>query len=76
MDIDIIKESVIEYIEGIYALGINYLKSNKNIKLKNMLEELELIEDSIRNCKDKDILDNYKNMLNHLVNRIEGIINE
>lgn len=75
MNIDVIKESTIEYIENIYALSINYLKDNNNIELKNLLKELELIEDKIRMC-NVDELDNYKSILNHLINRIEGIINE
>lgn len=73
---DIIKESTIEYIENIYALSISYLKDNNNMELKNLLKELELIEDKIRLCDDEQILNNYKNILNQLINRIEGIINE
>jgi len=73
---DIIKETTIEYIENIYALSISYLKDNNNMELKNLLKELELIEDKIRLCDDEQILNNYKNILNQLINRIEGIINE
>ncbi|MBR6690235.1 MAG: hypothetical protein IKL65_02775 [Bacilli bacterium] len=76
MNIDITKESTIEYIESIYALSISYLKNNTNIELKNLLKELELIEDKIRICDDIEVLNNYKNILNSLIYRIEGIINE
>ena len=37
---------------------------------------LELIEDKIRICDDIEVLNNYKNILNSLIYRIEGIINE
>ena len=76
MNIDIIKEVTIEYIESEYALATNYLKNTNDIRLKNMLEELELIEDKIRFCNDINVLDNYKTMLDHLISRMEGIINE
>ena len=76
MNIDIIKETTIEYIENIYAMSINYLKNNNNVELKNLLKELELIEDKIRVCMDIEIINNYKSILRHLINRIEGIINE
>lgn len=76
MDIMVVKEATVEYIENIYALAINYLKNNKNIKLKNMLMELELIEDKIRLCEDIDSLENYKSLLESLIKGIEVIINE
>ena len=76
MNIDIIKEVTIEYIENEYALATNYLKTNSDMRLKNMLEELELLEDKIRVCDDINALDNYKTMLDHLISRMEGIINE
>ena len=76
MNIDILKETTIEYIENIYALSISYLKNKNNIELKNLLKELEFMEDNIRQCKDLDILDNYKSILDNLINRIEDIINE
>lgn len=76
MNIDILKETTIEYIENIYALSIGYLKNKNNIELKNLLKELEFIEDKIRLCGDFDILDNYKVILEQLIKRIEDIINE
>lgn len=76
MNIDILKETTIEYIENIYALSISYLKNKNNIELKNLLKELELIEDKIRLCEDSNILDNYKHISDNIINRIEGIINE
>ena len=76
MDIDITKEVTLEFIENIYALSVNYLKNKNNIELKNLLKELELIEDKIRECESIDLLDNYKNILDDLINKIEGIINE
>lgn len=76
MNIEIIKETTIEYIENIYALSSNYLKENNNVELKNLLKEIELIEDKIKVCDNIETLNNYKGVLNHLINRIEGIINE
>ncbi len=76
MDINLIKEVTLEYIENIYALSISYLKNNNNIELKNLLKELELMEDKIRECEDENLLNNYKNILDDLINKIEGIINE
>ncbi len=76
MDINLIKEITFEYIENIYALSISYLKNNNNVELKNLLKELELIEDKIRECEDENLLSNYKNILDDLINKIEGIINE
>ena len=57
-------------------ISISYLKNNNNVELKNLLKELELIEDKIRECEDENLLSNYKNILDDLINKIEGIINE
>lgn len=76
MDLNIVKEATIEYIENMYALGINYLKNVNNNQLNNLLEELELLEEKIKICNDISILDNYQTLLNHLINKIEVIINE
>ena len=70
MNIEIIKETTIEYIENIYALSSNYLKENNNVELKNLLKEIELIEDKIKVCDNIETLNNYKGVLNHLINRI------
>ena len=75
MNIDIIKESTIEYIENFYALSINYLKKYNNLQLKNLIEELEMLEDKIRISNELE-LNNYQIILNNLLNKIEGIINE
>ncbi len=76
MDIYTNKSNIIEYIENIYGLYTSYLKNKNNIKLKNMLKELELIENKIRLCDDIKLLDNYKVILNQLIGKIEDIINE
>lgn len=76
MDIYTNKSNIIEYIENIYGLATNYLENKNNIELKNLLKELELIENKIRLCNDIDLLDNYKIFMDQLVNRIEDIINE
>lgn len=73
---ELIKEITIEYIENIYALSVNYLKDNNNIELKYLLRELELIEDKIRECNDEDSLNNYRTVLEHLISRIEAVMNE
>lgn len=76
MNIDIIKEATIEHIENMYALSINYLNKNNNFELKNILKELEFIEDKIRICDDIDSFNKLKNVLDNLLNRIEVLINE
>ena len=76
MNLDIKKEVSIEYIENTYALASNYLKLNNNLELKHLLNELELIEDKIRLCKDIDLLKRYKVILKQLINKIEVIVNE
>lgn len=73
MNLEIKKEVSIEYIENIYALAINYLKNNNSLELRYLLDELELIEDKVRVCSD---VSRYKIILNSLIDRIEGIINE
>lgn len=76
MNIDIIKEATIEHIENMYALSINYLNKNNNLELKNILKELEFIEDKIRLCEEVDSFNKLKNVLDNLLNRIEVLINE
>lgn len=76
MNIDIIKEVTIEHIENIYALSINYLNEHNNLELKNILKELEFIEDKIRICDDINSFNKLKNVLDNLLNRIEVLINE
>jgi hypothetical protein len=71
MNLDIVKEVTIEYIENIYVLATNYLKNNNYIYLKNILEELDVLEERVRICSDINVLDNYKTLLNHLGNKIE-----
>ena len=70
------KSSIIEYIENIYGLANNCLKNKNSVELRSLLKELNLIEDKIRSCYDKEILSNYELLLKDLINKIEGIINE
>lgn len=70
------KSSTIEYIENMYGLANNYLKNKNNIELKNLLKELEMIESKIELCNGENSIKNYKLLLEELLNRIEGIINE
>lgn len=74
MDIDVIKESIIEYCENIFALGIG--KSDNNLELKNLLNELIYYEDKVRICSEINEVNNYKKIIMYTINRIEGIINE
>lgn len=75
MNFDMVKGISVEYCENVYALGINYLKNNDNVELKELLDKLSLIEDNIRRCNDVNELFNYKRVLEQLANRIEVIIN-
>ena len=73
---EISKESIVEYIEDMYALGINYLSNHNNRELKGLLNNLELLEDDIRVCDDMEILKEYVGLFREYVDKIEGIINE
>ena len=44
--------------------------------LKNILKELDFIENKIRICVDINAFNKLKNVLNNLLNRIEVLINE
>lgn len=76
MNLDIKKEVSIEYIENTYALASNFLMKKNNLELKYLLDELELMEDKIRNCNDVNMLKKYKNLLLPIINKIEVIVNE
>lgn len=76
MKLDIIKETSIEYCENMYALGSNHLKLDNNFELKHLLSELTMLEDKIRISTNINELNNYKVLLEQIINRIEGIINE
>lgn len=75
MNFDMVKGISVEYCESVYALGINYLKDNDNVELKELLDRLSLLEDDIRKCDDINILFNHKRVLEQIANRIEVIIN-
>ena len=75
MNFDMVKGISVEYCEGVYALGINQLKDNDNVELKELLDRLSLLEDDIRKCNDVNILFNHKRVLEQIANRIEVIIN-
>ncbi len=47
MELDIVKESMIEYCENIYALGIGYLRNKKSDELEFFLEDIEYLEDNV-----------------------------
>lgn len=76
MDLNILKESNIEYCENMYALSMNYLKNKENIELRKLLDEMNKLESIIRVCKDIEQLNKYINNLYILFDRIEVIINE
>lgn len=76
MDINILKESNIEYCENMYALSMNYLKIRDNIELRKSLDAMDKLEANIRICNDISELNKYINSLNILFDRIEVIINE
>ena len=76
MNLDIVKEACIEYCENMYALSINYLNKKHNLELVDLINELTMVEDDIRFCENIDILSSYRLLLDQLVKKIEGIINE
>ena len=75
MDFDTVKEVCVEYCENMYALVSNYLKSNNNLELVELLEQIENLEDNIRKCIDINKLFDYKKLLEQMMSRIEVIIN-
>lgn len=76
MNIDILKEASVEYCENIYALAINYLRKNNNVKLDSLVKELVILEEDIRKCENIELLNAYKMLLESLISKIEGIIHE
>ncbi len=74
MNINVMKESIIEYCENIFALSIN--KSENNLELKKLLSELTFYEDKVRICSEINKVNNYKKIIMYTINRIEEIINE
>ena len=76
MNLDIKKEVSIEYIENTYALASNFIMKKNNLELKYLLDELELMEDKIRNSNDVNKQKKYKNLLLPIINKIEVIVNE
>ena len=70
------KSNVMEYIENIYGLASNYLKNNSSLKLKELLEHIEKLEDNIIECDDDIKYNEYKIQLYKICSEIEAIIDE
>ena len=60
MDLDIVREAVVEYCENIYALGVGFLNKHNNTELKEVLDKIIILNNNIRNCKDVNEIFNYK----------------
>lgn len=80
-DINLIKESICEYTEEIYAMSISYMKEN-NIDfrltgddiLTNKLVELDMLKNEVIMCNNYEDIINLKYRIEILSNEIRGII--
>lgn len=81
VDLNLLKESISEYCEEIYAMSINYMKNNNidfhltgedllTIKLRN----LEILKDKVISSDNYDIVISYKKEVEELAKEIRGII--
>lgn len=76
MDLNILKESNIEYCENMYALSMTYLRERDNSLLRELLSNMDKIENAIRVCDSIDELKRYIDTLEVIFDKIEVIINE
>ena len=76
MELDILKESIIEYCENIFALGTCYIRKNDDIEIVDLLNKIELIEDEIRVCEEKGTLDKLKSVVENIGKILEDKFNE
>ncbi len=81
VDINLIKESICEYIEEMYAICISYMKKNNidykltgNDVLTNKLKELEVLKDEVILCNNYDEIIVLKIKIETLSKEIRGII--
>lgn len=81
VDINLIKESICEYTEEMYAICISYMKKNNidykltgNDVLTNMLKELEVLKDKVILCNNYDEIIVLKIKIETLSKEIRGII--
>ncbi len=70
------KTSTIEYVENIYGLATNYLKSHSSLELETLMKKLEDLEDKYEACEDQAVLKEYEFLLKEVIDRMEVIINE
>lgn len=76
MELNVLKETNVEFCENMYALSMNYLRDRDNLELRRLIDDMDRIEISIKDCNDIYQMDKYINDLNVLFDRIEVIINE
>ena len=76
MDLDILKESIIEYCENIFALGIGYIRKNADKEVNRLLKKIELLEDEIRYCDNIESLNSLKKIIENIGNELEAKFNE
>lgn len=81
ININLIKESICEYTEEIYAMSISYMKENDidfrltgNDILTNKLVELDMLKNEVIMCNSYDCVINLKYKIEKLSNEIRGII--
>lgn len=64
------KESLIEYID--ILIGIYTVKANKNNKLFNIVNELDILRSVVVNISSEEEVVIYKNKILHLENNVSG----
>ena len=70
------KTSTIEYVENIYGLATNYLKTHSSSELESLMNDLENLESNFESCDDMILLLDYEKKLKDIIDRMEVIINE
>lgn len=81
IDINLLKESISEYTEEIYAMSINYMKKNNidyhltgNDILSNKLKDIEILNNEVIKSNNYNRIINLKKEIETISKEIRGII--
>lgn len=81
IDLNLLKESISEYTEEIYAMSINYMRNNNidyrltgNDNLSINLKNIELLKEKVINSNDYEIVVNLKKEIEKISKEIRSII--
>ena len=77
----LVKESIDEYCNNVYAECLTYMKENNidynlngSDELSNYLREMDILDNKILNENDINLLLNYKNQILELGNKVGDIV--